>query len=227
MKEKRSELFWNCATLVHYETVGNDVNYAFVEEGGKLQIYFQGSDSVTDWIRNFLFKKKPYKDMKVPYKVHRGFLAAWKEVEDIVIAKITERVPYGEWKYKYDDITIVGYSHGAALAGLCHECVWFHRPDLRENGMRGYGFEAPRFYGGWSVKPALKERWAKFEVVRTGCDIVTHCPPWLLRFCHVGTMLKIEGNPDLCPNQKLPKCVKYHYAQVVVDALKKWEGKPE
>lgn len=28
--------------------------------------------------------------MKVPYKVHRGFLAAWKEVEDIVIAKITE-----------------------------------------------------------------------------------------------------------------------------------------
>lgn len=28
--------------------------------------------------------------MGIPYKVHRGFLAAWKEVEDIIINKIKD-----------------------------------------------------------------------------------------------------------------------------------------
>lgn len=73
-----SELFHNCAFDVEYKTVGKDVNYAFDEnaEEHTLTIYFQGSSSSVDWIRNFLFKKKPYKDMEIPYRVHRGFLAA-------------------------------------------------------------------------------------------------------------------------------------------------------
>ena len=73
---KLSNLFYNCAHTIKYQTAGHDVNYAFVEERGTLYIYFQGSNSVTDWVRNFLFGKKPYKDMKVPYRVHRGFLKA-------------------------------------------------------------------------------------------------------------------------------------------------------
>jgi len=76
METSLSKLFFDCAHTVKYSTVGNDVNYAFVEESKTLYIYFQGSSSVTDWIRNFLFGKRPYKDMKIPYKVHRGFLAA-------------------------------------------------------------------------------------------------------------------------------------------------------
>ena len=53
--------------------------------------------------------------MEVSYRVHRGFLAAWKEVEDIIIAKIKDP--------KWTKIVTVGYSHGGALAGFCHECV--------------------------------------------------------------------------------------------------------
>ena len=55
--------------------------------------------------------------MEIPYYVHRGFLAAWKEVEDIIINKISNPA--------YKQIVTVGYSHGGALAGLCHECVWY------------------------------------------------------------------------------------------------------
>lgn len=51
---KLSQLFKNCAYDVKYKTVGNDVNYAFVEDGSTLYIYFQGSASTTDWIRNLL-----------------------------------------------------------------------------------------------------------------------------------------------------------------------------
>ena len=90
---KLSELFRKCDHGIKYQTVGNDVNYAFEEdaETRTLTIYFQGSSSTTDWVRNFLFKKKPYKDMEIPYRVHRGFLEAWKEVEDIIIDKILEK----------------------------------------------------------------------------------------------------------------------------------------
>ena len=220
---KKSKLFENCAYNVEYQTVGEDVNYAFVEEGSTLYIYFQGSSSTTDWIRNFLFGKKPYKDMKIPYRVHRGFLAAWKEVEDIISEKIKEKENEA---FKWKHIVVVGYSHGGALAAFCHECVWFWRPDLRENGLEGYGFEAPRIYAGWKVKKELKERWHKFLVIRTNNDLVTHCPPSIFKYCHVGDLFKVQGDTSLAPKKwYIPKCIKSHFPQVVLDALHKYENK--
>lgn len=224
---KLLKLFRNCAYDVKYETAGNDVNYAFVEEGNDisktLYIYFQGSSSTTDWIRNFLFKKRPYKDMKIPYRVHRGFLKAWKEVEDIIINKIKEEDYIGPYSfYRYQKIIVVGYSHGGALAAFCHECVWFHRPDLRENGLYGYGFEAPKIYGWFKVKDSLRERWKNFVIIKTNNDIVTRCPPSVLGYCHVGKILQAEGDIKLTPQKwYIPNCIKSHYPQVVEDALKK------
>ena len=234
--KKLSELFWTCHTTT-YQEVGDDVNYAFIEEGDHLYIYFQGSNSISDWVRNFLFPAKPYKDMKIPYRVHRGFLAAWKEVEDIIIKKIREQVrvvpenpeafsknysPELDFEYKWKEITVVGYSHGGALAAFCHECVWFWRPDLRKEGLVGYGFEAPRIYAGWHVKKVLQERWEKFTVIRDNNDIVTHCPPALFRFCHVGSLMKIYGDTSLVEG-RYPKCVKSHFPAAVLDGLKKAE----
>lgn len=231
-------LFYNCAYRVEYKQVGDSVNYAFVEDNDTLYIYFQGSNSISDWVRNFMFPSKPYKDMKIPYRVHRGFLAAWKEVEDIIIKKIQEReftdkgaadedpeadfnenvLPISDYRWKH--IVVVGYSHGGALAAFCHECVWFYRPDLRRSGLEGYGFEAPRIYAGFKVKEILKQRWEHFTVIRCNNDIVTHCPPALFGFTHVGNMIKIKGDTSLVHN-KAPKCVKSHYPEIVCDALLK------
>ena len=117
------ELFVNCAYDIEYQECGDHVNYAFVEDGHTLYIYFQGSDGDVDWRRNFSFWKKPYKDMDSPYRVHAGFMKAWKEVEDIVIEKITERSAVMNMAYRWNKIITVGYSHGGALAAFCHECV--------------------------------------------------------------------------------------------------------
>lgn len=222
---KLSKMFENCAWNVPYQQVGDSVNYAFLEDEKTytLQIYFQGSNSITDWVRNFLFPSKPYRDMEIPYRVHRGFLAAWKEVEDIIIAKVTEK-PEGLQCYKWKHIIVIGYSHGGALAGFCHECVWFWRPDLREEGLEGYGFEAPRFYAGFKVKKELQERWKHFTVIRTNNDLVTHCPPAIFGFCHVGNLLKVHGNTSLVDDKRIPKCIKSHYPQVVYDALTSQEN---
>lgn len=218
--KKLSELFHLCAYDIEYQQVGDSVNYAFLEESDSLFIFFECSNSVTDWVRNFLFPAKPYHDMDIPYRVHRGFLSAWKEVEDIIIAKICE--DDNDCNYKWKHITIVGYSHGGALCQFAVECAWFWRPDLRESGIEGYAFESPRIYAGFKVKKELRERWKNLLVIRTGNDLVTHCPPRIFRFADLGNMLKIKGDASLVHN-KCPKCIKYHYPEVVYDALLKYE----
>jgi hypothetical protein len=160
---------------------------------------------------NFTFSKKPYKDMETPYRVHKGFLQEWKDVEDIIIDKIKDN--------KYKSIIIVGYSLGGAIAWFCHECCWFHRADIRDN-IFGFGFEPPRVYASLFIKKELKERWKNFLVIRNGCDIVVHCPPILFGYRHISPMLKVKGDTKLV-KKWLPKCIKYHYPQVVMDALKK------
>ena len=160
--------------------------------------------------------------MEIPYKVHRGFLEAWKQVEDIIIAKVTELNNRNNFKWKH--ITVVGYSHGGALAAFCHECIWFWRPDLRDGGFEGYGFEAPRIYAGYKVKPELQERWATFYVIRDKTDVVTHCPPKIFGYCHVGDIIKIKGDVNLVNKWYIPKCIKYHFPQVVYDGLLKDEN---
>lgn len=230
MKFTLDELFDNCAYKVVYTQVGDSVNYAFVEEGDTLYIYFQGSNSISDWVRNFWFFKKPYKDMRISYYVHGGFLSAWKEVEDIIIKKITEvKSPYTKrtWysytdfidgpDYRFNNIITVGYSHGGALSGLCHECVWYNRQDIRHS-IFGFGFESPRFYHGLFVKKELKERWENYTVIRNHCDIVTFMPPKLFLFSHVGKLLALKKTKT--NNYVRPKFIGAHCPDKVLESLR-------
>ena len=216
-----SELFYECAYRGGWTTVHN-VDFKFIEHEDKLEIYFQGSNQITDWLDDFMFGKRPYQDMSIPYKVHRGFLKQWKIVEDIIIEKIMERNEATK-DYMWKEITVVGYSLGGALAWFCHECCWYHRPDIRDN-IFGYGFEAPRVYACWFINKKLKKRWENFLVIRDNNDIVTYCPPTIFGYRHTSKILKIQGNTDLVDN-KLPKCIKSHYPQVVLSGLHKLEQK--
>lgn len=198
---------------IEYNVIGDDVDYAFEENGDQLIIVFKESDSKVDWKRNFAFKKKPYKDMNVPYRVHGGFLKSWKEVEDIVIAKITETKENGE--YKFNSIYVTGWSHGGALTMLCHECVWFHRPDIRKNCF-SVSFDGPRVYGGRKVKPELRERWEHFFEVVNDTDIVTKVPPRLFGFTHVGNIIHIGRDAGY-------GIIKSHYDSSIMTSLKEIE----
>lgn len=219
------QLFEKCAYSIQYDTTAGEVDYKIIPEEKHLCIYFMGSDSLKykrgwiDWLRNFWFfpaRKKPYKGMEDKFYVHSGFLSAWKEVEDTIISAATKTDDRGN--FIYTQITIVGYSHGGALATLAHECVWFYRPDLAGNGLTTYAFEAPRVYGGFRTKKSLKERWKNCYVFRNGKDIVTHCPPKLFGFSHVGTLVEIKGDPNLVTDD-VWTCIKYHYPQCVIDGL--------
>lgn len=162
--------------------MGVAANYALKRENDLLYILFQDSDGKVDWKNNLDFPAKAYKRMnKTVWFAHRGFLKVWKEIEPYLAPYVADT--------SVKKIVVAGYSHGGALALLCHEYVWYHRPDLHSS-LQGYGFGAPRVF--WGIKnKLLKKRWEQFTVIRNINDLVTHLPPAFLGFTHVGELLKI------------------------------------
>ena len=178
---KLAKLFEECLE-VSYKRVGNGADYAILRKGDTLYIYFQHSTDCTDWKNNLDFPIKPYKH----WYAHRGFVKVWESVADYIAPAVNER--------SLHNIVSVGYSHGAALALLCHEYVWFHRPDLRER-IEGYGFGCPRVIWGYEPKP----RFERFYVIRNIGDIVTHLPPRVFGFVHVGNVIEVGEKGKYSP----------------------------
>ena len=174
-------LFSKCLSIP-YQKTGVSANYAILRRGNALFLFFEGSDGKNDWLRNLDFPAKPYKRMgKTIWFAHRGFLKVWKEIEPLLAADIADK--------HFKKIVIAGYSHGGALAMLCHEYVWYHRPDLRAS-TESYGFGAPRVF--WGIKTAsLSRRWLGYTIVRNLDDLITHLPPSFLGYRHMGKLLKI------------------------------------
>ena len=178
---KLFNLFLRCLT-VPYFSVENDVNFAFERCGSSLYIYFEHSRGKKDWSANLDFPARPYKRMgKTVWYAHRGFLRSWKTAEPYLRHCIMDKT--------VKSITVAGYSHGAAVAALCHEYVWFNRPDLRQS-LEGYGFGSPRVLFGIKSQKCLS-RWERFKVIRNIDDIVTHLPPAIFGFSHVGRLIEI------------------------------------
>ena len=165
-----------------YTHVQNSADFALRRLGTTLYIYFAGSDGEEDWKNNFSFPAKAYSRVdNMTWYAHQGFLKVWKTIEDYIAADVMDP--------EVKKIVISGYSHGGALAIFCHEYVWQVRPDLR-NAVEGYGFGCPRVVFGIMPRE-IRSRWERFTVIRNVDDIVTHLPPRLLGFAHVGRMLEI------------------------------------
>ena len=176
-----SQLFYRC-THRAYIHVENSGDYATERRGRTLYIYLECSDGMEDWKNNFDFPAKAYCRMgRVTWFAHRGFLKVWKTLEAYLAREILDA--------SVQKIITVGYSHGAALAVLCHEYVWYHRPDLRPV-IEGYGFGCPRVLWGLRSRE-ITRRWERFAVVRNLDDVVTHVPPAILGFFHVGELLTV------------------------------------
>lgn len=201
-----------------FQSIGLDVNYYFEEVNNTLYIHFEGSNSTIDWIRNFLFKKVPYKNMEEKFKVHRGFLEAWREVKDIIFDKITEAAE--TTRFKYNEICVIGYSHGGGLAILCHEFINYYRPDLKDN-LISLCYESPRVIS--KISDELKERWSNCYLIKNANDIVTRVPPKLFGYQDVGNTIKIGNKKNIERYKLWPKCILAHTPYEVNKSLKKYE----
>lgn len=167
-----------------YTHVENAASFAVEREGlCRVKIYFEQSNGLVDWLNNLNFPARPYKRMKKAWFCHRGFLKVWKAAEPYLLADIHD--------LRVKKFEVVGYSHGAAVALLCYEYIKFCRPDAEVTGV---GFGCPRVLWGFAPRE-VKERFKGFIVVRNGRDLITHLPPALFGFRHVGELLKI-GNGE-------------------------------
>ena len=178
---KLSEMFRRCLEI-SYTQVENSADYALERIENTLYIYLECSNGETDWLNNFDFPAKAYSHFDGGvWLCHRGFMRVFKSIEKYISASILDE--------SIEKIVVVGYSHGAGVAILCHEYVWYNRPDLRSK-IEGYAFASPRVIWGY-LSRNLANRWENMTVVRNIDDIVTHLPPKILGFTHVGKMLEI------------------------------------
>ena len=207
MSRMSSELFEKCLSLEEkYIHVDNDASY-YIERDpdwdGLLTIYFEWSNGKTDWKNNFDFPAKPYRDMKDTWFCHRGFLKVWKSIEPHISADILDP--------RTKMVRIVGYSHGGAIAQLCHEYVAFHRPDLATMGMLfTIAVGSPRVYWG-PIRKRVRERFNCCFVLRNGIDLVTMLPPVLFGFRHICPVIPI--------GKKSLGLIKDHYPNRYTEAL--------
>lgn len=190
------------AEYIHLEK--ETASYYTERKGNTLYIYFEWSNGKTDWKNNLDFPAKPYRDMQNKWYAHRGFLRVWKVIEPYLTKEICN--------LDVNHIVIGGYSHGAAIALLCHEYCKFNRPDAK---IEGYGFGCPRVVWGF-LRKSVKKRFEGFTVIRNGCDIVTRVPPVLFGFRHVGALKEIGQDADYNP-------IESHYAENYEKELTEWK----
>lgn len=175
-----------CAKYTHVE---NGASYAVERDGEHLTLFFEHSNGATDWWNNLQFVAKRNDEMSPPLRCHEGFMKVWNSVKPYLVSHITDS--------SVTSICVVGYSHGAALALLCHEYIYQNRPSIRERLM-GFGYGCPRVL--FECPPIeVAKRWEQFYVVCNEDDIVTHLPPRSLGYCHVGNMIKVGQKGKYTP----------------------------
>ena len=200
-------------------TGGDDTQY-YIEKNdktGEVVVVFAPSNSKRDWLNNFRFWKKPYKNMDITFFCHSGFLTCYKKVEDEIREAVKALDP--------SSITITGWSYGGAMAVLCMENLWYEFIYLREHpestdsrareaegkpSLRGkmqcITFGCPRVVGFWNWKK-IKERWEGTRLFKNGADIVTCVPLVTMLYHHVSKQIHIGDKIRLW---KYLQANKYH-----------------
>ena len=169
-----------------YFTVENSGSFAVERDGDSLYVLFEKSNGVVDWENNLDFamaeaRRECVRECESWY-AHGGFLRVWRSILPYIEGALLD--------LSVREVISVGYSHGAALALLCHEYIWYSRPDIRSN-IYGFGFGCPRVV--WGTVPGEKDRWRSFYRIKNYDDIVTHLPPRTFGFRHVGREINIGG----------------------------------
>ena len=104
----------------------------------------------------------------------------------------------------------MGYSHGAALAGLATEDMMFAHGEKVK--ISGFGFGCPRFI--WGKLPfEVASRFSVFAPICNIPDIVTHLPPAFLLYSHPSPLLKIGEKGKYTP-------ISAHFPESYLDETK-------
>eukprot|EP00045_Choanoeca_perplexa_P003183 m.29001 g.29001 ORF g.29001 m.29001 type:complete len:303 (+) comp11911_c0_seq1:399-1307(+) len=145
-------------------------------------VSFQGTHSVRQWVDDLTFSKVPlnYTGASSDVLVHKGFLHAYSEVENITNRIVNEAVK----EYPGYTVHVTGHSLGAAIATLCSLDLAINNPTMR---ITQYTFGQPRV--GNEAFAQFHKQSSVLALYRTvhHKDIVPHLPPLSFGFDHVAT----------------------------------------
>jgi len=189
---------------IKWTTRGEDTQFAFIRESDENILIFDSSNSKLDWYNNLQFFKKPYKTMDVTFYVHTGFLKCWNLVKEDIINYVSE----------LENITIVGWSYGGAMATLCTEEIWYQFPHLRDK-MHTVTFGAPRVFCRYNLDK-IQERFSNMTLYKNGSDIVTCLPLEIMGYKHVKLQTMIGDSPKFL---EYFKPYDYHYIDRYIESL--------
>ena len=200
-------LFRRCLNAKYIHS-GNSADYAIERSGKHLYIFFEWSDGCRDWKNNLDFPARAYSSGEENWFVHRGFLRVWKSIRDDIRFSVDTLLK----NRQITEIICVGYSHGAALAGLATEDMMFVHGDKIK--ISGFGFGCPRFIWG-KLPRSVSERFSVFTAIRNIPDIVTHLPPAFLLYSHPTPILKIGEKGKYTP-------IRAHFPESYLAETKKY-----
>lgn len=165
----------------------NEVELSIGITNRTLYITFLGSVSKMDWVHNFMFWKKPYKQMKKLFFVHAGFLKIYKIVRDRIHTFMYDHIK------DFSKIIISGHSLGGAIATLCYEDVSYlltNDPVFIDKNIELVSVTtgAPRVFSFIGSK-VLKERCGGQIHVQYKNDGVPTVPPSLLGYKRYGKVI--------------------------------------
>ena len=173
---------WHYSDKVDFNNVDEETQteYHFsIINKDTLLISFQKSRQKLDWLHNFCFWKKPYKNMEETFFVHWGFLKKYKAIQAHIHRAIGEFAP--------KKILLRGYSQGGALSILCHEDIGWNYPCI---DVQTIVFGSPRVFSIFNHR-ILKERLKNVIRVTYWGDLVTFVPPIIFGYRHYGGAIKI------------------------------------
>ena len=179
-----------------YNGVLTHANYCvyYDEERNVIQVHFEGTKDVPDWITNILFQPKYYEsfmweDKKITLKVHKSWASMYKVMKDFVRKEVMELKEL----HPNATIEVIGWSLGSAMAMLASQ-------DLNYN----FGI-TPHLFTFGSVNPFktnifnrrrtikyLRSCNLSYHIFCNRKDIVTYLVPRIFGFVKL-SRLNIKG----------------------------------
>jgi len=183
---------WALWPQAQYFDIGSIEGWTGEFEDGLL-IIVRGTDSITDWARDFMFGKKviPYNGTNPKILVHDGFLRSYKLIRSYIQKIVSES--------KSEKVYFFGHSLGAAVIALAALDIQYNFPQ-KQIGAIAIGM--PNI-GNLEFKKSFEKRLPDFTRIENGSDLIPLLPPlswgWsqIGHFIHVGSpRKKWPSKPD-------------------------------
>ncbi|ORY98916.1 lipase [Syncephalastrum racemosum] len=189
----------NLVIVKTFTTLVSDTNAMVVRDDDKKYIYivFRGSNSIRNFIADFVFEKIDYPPVKGT-KVHKGFYNSYMEVQKDLMATFMDQFN-DHSNYK---VAVTGHSLGGAQALLC--ALDLYQRDQRFNAdvLSLYTQGQPRVGDDAFADYVVGTKFNYDRAVHER-DIVPHLPPAAFGFLHAGEEYWITNDDkqvDVCPN---------------------------